>query len=63
MIMKEMVKYVVDAGSYAPIAILIEERADSVRISYERMASYLRRLQTVMLSRWRERLMKRLKTF
>ncbi len=39
--MKEMVKHVVDAGSYAPITILIEERADSVRISYDRMASYL----------------------
>ena len=41
MIMKEMVKHVVDAGSYAPVTILIEERADSVRISYDRMASYL----------------------
>jgi len=41
LIMKEMVKHVVDAGSYAPVTILIEERADSVRISYDRMASYL----------------------
>lgn len=41
LIMKEMVKHVVDAGSYAPITILIEERADSVRLSYDRMASYL----------------------
>jgi uncharacterized protein (DUF302 family) len=41
LIMKEMVKHVVDAGSYAPVTILIEERPDSVRISYERMASYL----------------------
>ena len=41
LIMKEMVKHVVDAGSYAPITILIEERADGVRISYNRMASYL----------------------
>lgn len=41
LIMKEMVKQVVDAGSYAPVTILIEERADSVRISYDRMASYL----------------------
>jgi uncharacterized protein (DUF302 family) len=39
--MKEMVKHVVDAGSYAPITILIKERPDSVRISYDRMASYL----------------------
>ena len=41
LIMKEMVKQVVDAGSYAPVTILIEERADGVRISYDRMASYL----------------------
>jgi hypothetical protein len=39
--MKEMVKHVVDAGSYAPVTILIEECPDSVRISYDRMASYL----------------------
>jgi uncharacterized protein (DUF302 family) len=39
--MKEMVKHVVDAGSYAPVTILIEERPDGVRISYDRMASYL----------------------
>ena len=41
LIMKEMVKHVPDAGSYAPITILLEERADGVRISYDRMASYL----------------------
>ena len=41
LIMKEMVKHVVDAGSYAPVTILIEECPDSVRISYDRMASYL----------------------
>jgi uncharacterized protein (DUF302 family) len=41
LIMKEMVKHVVDAGSYAPVTILIEERPDGVRISYDRMASYL----------------------
>jgi len=41
LIMKEMAKHVVDAGSYAPVTILIEERPDSVRISYDRMASYL----------------------
>jgi len=41
LIMKEMVKHVVDAGSYAPVTILIEERPGSVRISYDRMASYL----------------------
>ena len=41
LIMKEMVKHVPDAGSYAPVTILIDERPDSVRISYDRMASYL----------------------
>ena len=41
LIMKEMVKHVVDAGSYAPVTILVEQRPDSVRISYDKMASYL----------------------
>jgi uncharacterized protein (DUF302 family) len=41
LIMKEMVKHVPDAGSYAPVTILIEERPDGVRIFYDRMASYL----------------------
>ncbi len=41
LIMKEMVKHVVDAGPYAPVTILIEEHPDSVRISYDRMASYI----------------------
>ena len=41
LIMKEMVKHVPDAGSYAPVTILIEERQDGVGLSYDRMASYL----------------------
>ena len=41
LIMKEMVKHVPDAGSYAPVTILIEQRPDGVHISYDRMASYL----------------------
>jgi uncharacterized protein (DUF302 family) len=41
LIMKEMVKHVVDAGLYAPVTILIEERTGGVRISYDTMASYL----------------------
>jgi uncharacterized protein (DUF302 family) len=41
LIMKEMAKHVADAGSYAPVTILVEERPDNVRISYDRMASYL----------------------
>ena len=41
LIMREMVKHVADAGSYAPVTILIDERPDGVHISYDRMASFL----------------------
>jgi uncharacterized protein (DUF302 family) len=41
LIMKEMVKHVPDAGSYAPVTILIDERPDGVHLSYDRMVSYL----------------------
>src|SRR5260370_42603027 len=41
LIMKEMAKRVPDAGSYAPVTILLDERADGVHISYDRMASLL----------------------
>jgi uncharacterized protein (DUF302 family) len=41
LIMKEMVKHVPDAGSYAPVTVLIDERADGVHLSYDRMASFL----------------------
>jgi len=41
LIMKQMVKPVPDAGSYAPVTILIDERPDGVHLSYDRMASYL----------------------
>ncbi len=41
LIMKEMAKHVPDAGSYAPITILIDERPDGVHLSYDRMASLL----------------------
>ena len=41
LIMKEMVKHVPDAGSYAPVTILVDERADGVHLSYDRMASFL----------------------
>src|ERR1700740_1878225 len=41
LIMREMVKYVPDAGSYAPVTILIDERPDGIRLSYDRMASLL----------------------
>ena len=41
LIMKEMVKHVPDAGSYAPVTILIDERPDGVHVSYDRMESCL----------------------
>jgi uncharacterized protein (DUF302 family) len=41
LIMREMVKHVPDAGSYAPVTILIDERPDGVHISYDRMTSFL----------------------
>ena len=39
--MKEMAKHVPEAGSYAPVTVLVDERADGVRLSYDRMASFL----------------------
>jgi uncharacterized protein (DUF302 family) len=41
LVMKEMAKHVPDAGSYAPVTILVDERPDGVRLSYDRMASFL----------------------
>ncbi|MCU1242994.1 MAG: hypothetical protein JWO71_3720 [Candidatus Acidoferrum typicum] len=40
-IMSQMVQHVPDAGSYAPVTILIDERPDGVHLSYDRMASFL----------------------
>lgn len=41
LIMKEMVKHVPDAGSYAPVTVLVDERPDGVHVSYNKMESYL----------------------
>jgi uncharacterized protein (DUF302 family) len=41
LIMKEMAKHVPDAGSYAPVTVLVDERADGVHLSYDKMASFL----------------------
>jgi uncharacterized protein (DUF302 family) len=41
LIMKEMVKFVPDAGSYTPVTILVDERPDGTHVSYDRMASLL----------------------
>ena len=41
LIMREMAKHVPDAGSYAPVTVLVDERADGVHLSYDRMTSLL----------------------
>lgn len=41
LIMKEMAKHVPDAGAYAPVTVLVDERSDGVHVSYDRMASLL----------------------
>ena len=39
--MRKMAKHVHDAGSYAPVTILIDERPDGVHLSYDRMTSLI----------------------
>ncbi len=41
LIMKEMAKTVPDAAAYAPVTILVDERADGVHLSYDSMVSLL----------------------
>jgi uncharacterized protein (DUF302 family) len=41
LMMKQMVEHVLDAGSYAPVTILIDERTGEVHLSYDTMASLL----------------------
>ena len=41
LIMKDMAKHVPDAGSYAPVTILVDERPDGVHLTYDKMASLL----------------------
>jgi uncharacterized protein (DUF302 family) len=41
LIMMAMAKHVHDAGSYAPVTLLIDERDGKVRLSYDTMASFL----------------------
>jgi|SRR5580692_2820399 uncharacterized protein (DUF302 family) len=36
-IMQQMVRQVPDAGPYAPVTVLVDERSDGVHISYDRM--------------------------
>ena len=41
LIMKEMTKHVPDAGSYVPVTVLVDECADGVHLSYDKMTSLL----------------------
>jgi uncharacterized protein (DUF302 family) len=41
LIMKQMVEHAPDAGSYAPVTILVYEQTDGVHVSYDTMASHL----------------------
>ena len=41
LIMTQMVKLTPDAGSYAPVTILVDERPDGVHLSYDTMVSFL----------------------
>jgi uncharacterized protein (DUF302 family) len=41
LIMKEMVRTVPDSASYAPVTILVDERADGVHLSYDSMESLI----------------------
>jgi uncharacterized protein (DUF302 family) len=40
-IMAQMAERVPDAGSYAPVTILVDERPDGVHLSYDGMAGFL----------------------
>ena len=41
LIMQSMTRLVADAGSYAPVTVLIDQRPDGVHLSYDEMASFL----------------------
>jgi uncharacterized protein (DUF302 family) len=41
LIMKELLKHVPEAGSYAPVTILVDEQPDGVHLSHNKMASLL----------------------
>ena len=41
LIMQAMARHIPDAGSYAPVTLLIDERTDGVHLSYDTMASLL----------------------
>jgi hypothetical protein len=39
--MEQMVRLVPDAGSYAPVTVLVDERPDGVHLSYDKFESYI----------------------
>src|SRR5580700_3568025 len=41
LVMKEMAKHVPDAGSYAPVTVLVDQREHGVHLPYDRMVSFL----------------------
>ena len=41
LIMQSMARLVPDAGSYAPVTVLIDRRADGVHLTYDEMAGFL----------------------
>jgi uncharacterized protein (DUF302 family) len=41
LIMQSMTRLVPDAGSYAPVTVLIDQRPDGIHLSYDEMASVL----------------------
>jgi uncharacterized protein (DUF302 family) len=41
LIMQSMARLVPDAGSYAPVTVLIDQQPDGVHLSYDEMASFL----------------------
>jgi uncharacterized protein (DUF302 family) len=41
LIMQSLARLVPDAGSYAPVTVLIDQRPDGVHLSYDEMASFL----------------------
>jgi hypothetical protein len=40
LIMKQMLEHVPDAGSYAPVTILIDERSDGIHLSHDRTSNF-----------------------
>jgi uncharacterized protein (DUF302 family) len=59
LIMKEMAKHTPNAGSYAPVTILVDERPDGVHLTYDRMASLLAPMEAPTASPSRGRWIRR----